>query len=114
MLTGLDLIIMQSRVHKGGKTLRRITEVAEIAGMEGNKPRLNPIWKYEPANDSIVETGVPSKFRETLCASAGIRASDFEAAIQMREQILLDLQSQGVRSIEQVTKVFQSYYSANR
>ena len=114
MLTGLDLIIMQSRVHKGGKMLRRVTEVAEISGMEGNKPRLNPIWKYDPASDAIVETGVPSKFRETLCSSAGIRASDFEAAIQMREQILLDLQSQGVRSIEQVTKVFQSYYSANR
>ena len=114
MLTGLDLIIMQSRVHKGGKTLRRITEVAEISGMEGNKPRLNPIWKYDPASDTIQETGVPSKFRETLCAAAGIRASDFEAAVQMREQILLDLQRQNVRSIEQVTKVFQSYYSSNR
>tara|TARA_B110000014_G_C19702557_1_gene367751 strand:- start:163 stop:525 length:363 start_codon:yes stop_codon:yes gene_type:complete len=114
MLTGLDLIIMQSRVHKGGKMLRRITEVAEISGMEGDKPRLNPIWKYEPTHDAIVETGVPSKFRETLCASAGIRPSDFEAAIQQREQILLDLQAQGVRSIEQVTKVFQSFYSSKR
>ena len=89
-------------------------EVAEISGMEGNKPRLNPIWKYEPAHDAIVETGVPSKFRETLCASAGIRPSDFEAHVQQREQILLDLQAQGVRGIEQVTKVFQSYYSSNR
>jgi flagellar protein FlaI len=94
--------------------LRRITEVAEISGMEGNKPRLNPIWKYEPSTDKIVETGVPSKFRETLCSSAGIRASDFEAAIQMREQILIDLQAEGRRSIEDVTKIFQSYYSASR
>ena len=59
MLTGLDLILMQSRVHRGGKTLRRITEVAEISGMEGNKPRLNPIWKYDPAQDAIVELGCP-------------------------------------------------------
>jgi flagellar protein FlaI len=94
--------------------LRRITEVAEISGMEGDKPRLNPIWKYDPASDKIVETGVPSKFRETLCASAGIRASDFEAAIQMREQILIDLQAEDRRSIEDVTKIFQSYYSASR
>jgi flagellar protein FlaI len=114
MLTGLDLILMQSRVHKGGKMVRRMTEVAEIAGMEGDKPRLNPIWKYDPATDQIVETGVPSKFRETLCTAAGIRPADFEAAVQMREQILLDLQSKGVRGIEQVTKVFQSFYSANR
>lgn len=114
MLTGLDLIIMQSRVHHGGKTARRITEVAEISGMEGDKPRLNPIWKYDPSKDTIVETGVPSKFRETLCEVAGIRPADFEAAVQMREQIICDLLNKGVRGIEQVTKVFQSYYSANR
>ena len=65
MLTGLDLILMQSRVHRG-KTLRRITEVAEISGMEGNKPRLNPIWKYEPAQDAIVETGVLSNSERPL------------------------------------------------
>ena len=114
MLSGLDLIIMQSRVHRGGKSVRRITEVAEIAGMEGDKPRLNPIWKYDPTKDNVEETGVPSKFRETLCASAGIRPADYEAAVQMREQILIDLMNQGVRGIEQVTKVFQSYYSAQR
>jgi hypothetical protein len=82
--------------------------------MEGDKPRLNPIWKYDPTKDNVEETGVPSKFRETLCASAGIRPADYEAAVQMREQILIDLMNQGVRGIEQVTKVFQSYYSAQR
>ena len=114
MLTGLDLIIMQSRVHRDGSMVRRITEVAEISGMEGDKPRLNPIWKYDPTTDTTKETGVPSKFRETLCASAGIKPSDFETAVQMREDILLRLCSKGTRSIEDVTKVFQSYYSANR
>ena len=75
---------------------------------------MNPIWKFDPSKDAIVETGVPSKFRETLCAVAGIRPADFEAAVQMREQIICDLLNKGVRGIEQVTKVFQSYYSANR
>ena len=57
---GLDLIIIQARLHVNGKTVRKITEVAEIAGMEGTKPRLNVIWKYNPANDRIEETGIPS------------------------------------------------------
>lgn len=112
MLSGLDLIIMQTRIYVGGQTVRRVTEVAEVAGMEGDKPRLNPIWKYDPARDTIVETGVPSKFRETLCAAAGIKPADFEAHIQHREQILVDLAKRGVRGIEQVTKVVQSFYSA--
>ena len=56
MLTGLDLIIIQARLHVNGKTARKITEVAEIASMEGTKPRLNVIWKYNPANDRIEET----------------------------------------------------------
>ena len=114
MLTGLDLIIIQARLHVKGRTARKIIEVAEIAGMEGEKPRLNPIWKYNPATDEIEETGVPSKFRETICAAAGIRPSDFEAHVQERERILRDLQARDVRGIEQVTKVFQSFYSVHR
>ena len=40
---------------------------AEVAGMEGDKPRLNAIWKYNAATDRIEETGIPSKMRETIC-----------------------------------------------
>ena len=61
MLTGLDLIIVQARLHVQGKTARKIIEVAEVAGMEGDKPRLNAIWKYNAATDQIEETGIPSK-----------------------------------------------------
>ena len=56
MLSGLDLIIIQARLHVNGKTARKITEVAEVAGMEGDKPRLNAIWKYNAATDQIEET----------------------------------------------------------
>ena len=72
MLTGLDLIIIQARLHVNGKTVRKITEVAEVAGMEGDKPRLHAIWKYNAATDAIEETGIPSKMRETICTAAGI------------------------------------------
>ena len=57
MLGGLDLIIVQARLHENGKTARKIIEVAEVAGMEGNKPRLNAIWKYDPVKCKIEETG---------------------------------------------------------
>ena len=74
MLSGLDLIIIQARLHVNGKTARKITEVAEIAGMEGEKPRLNAIWKYNAATDQIEETGIPSKLPRNHLQRSGCDA----------------------------------------
>jgi flagellar protein FlaI len=112
MMSGLDLIIVQSRLNSGGKQVRRIVEIAEIAGMEGERPRLNPIWKYDPATDETTPTGVPSKLREMICSAAGCRPADFEAHVRQREQILNDMLSRGIRDIETVTKIIQTYYSS--
>ena len=111
MLSALDLIIMQSRFNFGGKSIRRITEVAEIAGMEGDSPRLNPIWRFDASQGKIIETGVPSKVREIICDAKGCRPADFEAYVRQREQILTDLVERDVREIEKVTKVIQGYYA---
>ena len=111
MLTGLDLIIIQARLQVDGKTARKITEVAEVAGMEGDKPRLNAIWKYNAATDTIEETGIPSKMRETICTAAGITPAQFEQHVKQREQILADLLRRDIRDIETVTKVIQGYYA---
>ena len=112
MLTGLDLIIIQARLHINGKTARKITEVAEIAGMEGDKPRLNAVWKYNAATGKIEETGIPSKLRETICKAAGITPAQFEQHIKQREQILADLLRRDIRDIETVTKVVQGFYAS--
>ena len=111
MMSGLDLIIVQSRINREGKQVRRIFEISEIAGMEGDRPRLNPIWKYDPVKDLTLETGVPSKLRELICNAAGLKPADFEAHVRQREKILKDLDARGIRDIESVTKIIQSFYS---
>ena len=112
MLSGLDLIIIQARLHVRGKTARKITEVAEVAGMEGDKPRLNAIWRYDAATDEIVETGIPSKLRETICDAAGVTPAEYEQHIQQRMQILNDLVKRDISDIQTVTKVIQGFYSS--
>lgn len=111
MLTGLDLIIIQARLHVNGRTARKIIEVAEIAGMEGSKPRLNAIWKYNAATDRIEETGIPSKFRETICNAAGVTPDYFEKVVQERMGILQQLIDRDITDIQSVTKIIQNYYS---
>ena len=112
MLSGLDLIIIQARLHVKGRTARKITEVAEVAGMEGDKPRLNAIWKYDAAKDEIVVTGIPSKFREIVCDAAGATPAEFEQHVQQRMQILNDLVNRDITDIATVTKVIQGFYSS--
>ena len=112
MLTGLDLIIIQARLHVRGKTARKIVEVSEVAGMEGDKPRLNAIWKYNAATDDIEETGIPSKLRETICDAAGITPAEFEAHVKQRESILIDMMERGIDDIQTVTQIIQGFYSS--
>jgi flagellar protein FlaI len=111
MLSGLDLIIIQARLHVNGKTARKITEVAEVAGMEGDKPRLNAIWKYNAAKDQIEETGIPSKLRETICSAAGVTPDVFERHVSQRQAIIEDLCSRGISDIQTVTSVIQNFYA---
>jgi flagellar protein FlaI len=113
MLTGLDLIIIQARLHVNGKTARKITEVAEIAGMEGSKPRLNTIWKYNAATDQIEETGIPSNLREVICRAAGVTPDVFEKHVNQRQQIIEDLVARGISDIQSVTTVVQNFYAQN-
>ncbi|MDA0878032.1 MAG: ATPase, T2SS/T4P/T4SS family [archaeon] len=111
MLTGLDLIIIQARLHVHGRTARKIVEVAEVAGMEGDKPRLNAIWKYNANTDEIEETGIPSQFRERICNAAGITPEVFEQHVRQREAILADLQQRDIRDIQTVTSIIQNFYA---
>ena len=112
MLSGLDLIIIQARLHHDGKTKRVITEVAEVAGMEGDRPRLNAIWKFNPQTGQVEETGIPSKLRETICKAAGITPADFENNVIQRMDILKGLVERDITDIQTVTKVFQGFYAS--
>lgn len=112
MLSGLDLIIIQARLHVNGKTVRKITEVAEVAGMEGDKPRLNIIWKFNAATEQIEETGIPSKLRETICKAAGVSPAVFEKHVEQRQAILNDMVHRGIDDIQRVSTVIQNFYAS--
>jgi len=92
--------------------VRKITEVAEIAGMEGTKPRLNIIWKYNAAKDRIEETGIPSKLREIICQAAGVTPDVFEKHVEQRQKIIEDLLRRDIRDIQTVTQVIQNFYAS--
>ncbi len=111
MLMALDIIIMHQRMTiKGGGSVRRIVEISEIAGIEKNRPRLNTIFKWDPASNTLKETGVPSKLREKISRAANISLKEFDEILRERQEILDGLVIKNYRDAKTVTEVIQNYY----
>ena len=104
MMNALHLIVMQSRIAVGGKQVRTITEVSELAGLEGDKPRLNTLFKWNGQTNKLEETGVPSKLREKI-------SRQFDEMAQNRQKILESMVQRGITDINQVSTVIQNYYA---
>ena len=111
MMNALHLIIMQSRINVNGKQIRTITEVSELAGLEGSKPRLNTLFKWNGQSNQLEETGVPSKLRERISKAAGVAPRQFDEMAQNRQKILESLVQRNIDDIEQVSTVVQNYYA---
>jgi len=111
MIPALDIIIMQVRFHSRKKgTIRRVTEIAEVSGIEGQSIQLNKLYKYDPAKDELVPTGVPSRSINVLSNHTGMSVRDIEREITKRQKILEWMIEQGIRSIEKVGYYIRQFY----
>ncbi len=115
MLTPLNFIIMTQRINDRRKGLiRRVTEVAEITGVEDNKPVMQTIYSWEPAKDVIAPTGVPCNYLQMLSRYLGVGKEAVEKELRERQKILKDMVEKGVRKLDEVCAITQSYVLKHR
>ncbi len=111
MVPALDFILMQARVrHKTKGLVRRVIEVAEIAGMEGDTIQLNQTFKWNPKADVVNPSGVPSRVRQNMAEYAGITGDELNMEVKRRQAILEWLVKKGINSVERVGETVQTYY----
>jgi flagellar protein FlaI len=111
MIQALDIIVMQQRIyHRQKGQIRRVTEVAEITGLEGSKPQLSRVFKWNPRTDIVEATGVPSKIKRTIAEFSGLSGGDIEIEIGKRATVLEWMKKKGIRSVFDVGAVIQEYY----
>ncbi|MEM2890363.1 MAG: CpaF family protein [Candidatus Hadarchaeum sp.] len=111
MITALDVIIMQQRIyHRQIGQIRRVTEVAEITGLEGGKPQLSRIFKWNPKTDTVDPTGVPIKIKRMIAEFSGVSGEEIEVELRRREKLLSWMKREGLRNIFEVGKLVQEYY----
>jgi flagellar protein FlaI len=111
MIPSLNLIVMQSMFTSGGKTIRRITEIAEVGGIEGEKILLNNIYEYDPRRDVLVPTGTPSKMKHEIAKKSGVTIESIKLEMEKRELLLDFLVEHGINRQIEVYDWIENYYS---
>jgi len=103
MMPALDLIVMQNKFkHPEKGNLRRITEVAEIGGFEGDVVQLNRIFEYDAKKDELVETGTPSQLVRLIGERGGMDGQRVNREVAKRALVLKYLLDKEVRDLVQV------------
>ncbi len=110
MIPALDIIIIQQRFNIGGRTVRRITEISEIGGIEMDRVLLNKIYEYNAAKDSLQPTGVPSKFIQELSKRTGLGLKEINEEILKRSIVLQYLVKNNIRDLTSIHRYIQEYY----
>lgn len=111
MISAIDFIIMQNRIYRSdGVSFRRISEVAEVSGIEEGVIQLNKIFEWDPQSDTIKNVGITSKTLTEIANVSGNYLNSLYDEIKNREIVLQHMVNQNIRSIRDVSTVLEMYY----
>ncbi|WP_407453825.1 CpaF family protein [Methanobrevibacter sp.] len=111
MIQAIDFIIMQNRIYtSSGVSYRRISEVAEVVGMEDGVIQLNKIFQWNPEKDIIENVSVSSKTLSQIANLSGKSINELDREIKNRQLVLEHMVSHNIRSVEYVNAVLELYY----
>ena len=110
MLSGLDFIIIQHKIHDKRKgMIRRITEIAEISGVLLKKAQTQTIFSRDAAKDTIERTNVPIKFLKILQDFTGFSKKLVYEDWNARKEYLENMQRKKISKLHDVKKELQKY-----
>jgi len=111
MIPALDFIIMQNRMYRPeGGSIRRITEVAEVVGMEEGNVQLNRVFEWNNVTDKVEYVGIASQTLRSLSELRGVSITEVEEEIEKRRLVLEYMADKNIRAIEEVGQFINDYY----
>ncbi|MGZ4857755.1 MAG: CpaF family protein, partial [Methanobacteriaceae archaeon] len=111
MIPALDFIIMEQRMYRPeGGSIRRITEVAEVVGMEEGNVQLNRVFEWNNVTDKVEYVGIASQTLRDIAEMRGIGIAELEEEIEKRRLVLEYLADTNIRSIDEVGRCVNNYY----
>ena len=110
MLAGLDLILVEQRIHDRKKgTIRRITEIAEVSGILQGKPKTRPLFVWDPTKDEMLKTGFNSDYLTRVSKLSGVSIQAVFKEIENRKTYLKKLLDKNVKDLDRVSDLTEKF-----
>ena len=111
MIQAIDFIIMQTRIYTpSGVSYRRISEVAEVVGIEEDMIQLNKIYEWNPEKDIIENVGIASQTLTQIANLSGKSLYELSKEIDNRKIILRHMINHNIHTVNDVNTVLELYY----
>ncbi|MEM0094338.1 MAG: ATPase, T2SS/T4P/T4SS family [Candidatus Micrarchaeaceae archaeon] len=105
----IDAIIIVSQVPEKGKLIRKITNVAEISGVE-TQVLLSDLYTYDYKQHKGSDVLPSVTYRDTLAKLTGYPPAEIINEENRRAAILEKLNNMGVRSMQEINAFCKEYY----
>ncbi|MDD5464425.1 MAG: ATPase, T2SS/T4P/T4SS family, partial [Candidatus Moranbacteria bacterium] len=110
MLSGLDLIIVEQRLHDKQKgTIRRITDISEVSGVLEHKTVTKMIYEYDHVEDKVKRTKNEISFIKLLQRFTGWPNEKMSMELDKRKKFLKKLNDQNIHKMQEVHDACQDF-----
>ncbi len=112
LISTLNSACMQSRVRMNEKNVRRISHIAEIAGLDPVSKNFvtNDVYRWDPAKDKFTFSG-KSIVQDVLMERLGMAEEDFKIELERRKTLLEWMVKEGIRRYDTVGDAIREYYA---
>jgi flagellar protein FlaI len=112
LLTTLNAVAMQARVRVRNRTVRRLSHVAEIVGLDpvSKEVLTNDVFRWDPKRDSFTYSG-RSIILERIMERYGLSEEFVKRELERRKLVLDWMVKNKIRRFDKVGAVIREYYA---
>jgi archaeal flagellar protein FlaI len=110
MMSGLNFILVQNRIHDKKKgTIRRVTEIAEVTGAIEGKTKTQTLFEWDASTDSINKTQIGINYLKELEKFTGMNSKQLQNELIERQKFLEELNKKNIREMNLVSKACKEF-----
>ena len=111
MISSIDFIIMEKRIYRSdGISYRRITEIAEVVGIEEETIQLSKLFEWDSEKDEFRNLTIVSKTLEGMANLKGVPISYLNQEWKRRQLVLNYLVKNNRSSQKDISDILEIYY----
>ena len=111
MISSIDFIIMEKRIYRSdGISYRRITEIAEVVGMEEGTIQLSKLFQWDSENDEFRNLTIMSRTLEEIANLKGVSISFLNDEWKNRQKVLNYLVKNNISCQKDISDILETYY----